>query len=70
MEKRAPSLESALQQLRSFAPPSSISLLLPTPNTAHLELDQKNELVPGVQVSVAPDDTRRGEQVVQISRAV
>jgi len=60
-EKRAPSLESALQQLRSFASPSSIPLLLPTPNIAHLELDQKNGLVPGVQVSVAPDDTGRDE---------
>ena len=38
--------------------------LLPTPAGAHLELDKRNGLTIGAEVSVAPDDTGRGSPTV------
>lgn len=59
-EKKA-SAEEAVQQMRRYTPPRGASLLIPTPNKPHYELDNKNGLVPGTRVSVAPDDTGRDE---------
>lgn len=35
--------------------------LIPTPSSQHMDLDEKNGLMVGVRVSVAPDDTGRDE---------
>lgn len=35
--------------------------LIPTPASQHMDLDEKNGLMAGVRVSVAPDDTGRDE---------
>ena len=53
--------EPALKQLRDFKPETSKSSLIPTPAKPHFDLDKKLGLVPGVKVSVAPDDTGRDE---------
>lgn len=57
-----------LERLKDYEPAATASggeevarLLLPTPAPAHEELDKKAGLVPGVKVSVAPDDTGRDE---------
>ena len=39
-------------------------LLLPTPAPQHVEFDRKLGLLPGVQVTVAPDDTGRGDSTL------
>ena len=36
-------------------------MLLPTTNSSHKELDERNGLVPGTRLSVAPDDTGKDE---------
>lgn len=52
--------EIALKKIREFSIPSAVPLL-PTSVSPHVELDSKNGLVPGAEVSVAPDDTGREE---------
>lgn len=51
--------EQAIQLMKSYNAPESVSLLLPTAAEPHSELDQRNGLAPGATVSVAPDDTGR-----------
>lgn len=53
--------QEALQRIKAYTPPSSTSLLVPTPREAHAELDGRIGLVPGVRVLVVPDDTGRAE---------
>jgi hypothetical protein len=60
-ETRVTHTKAALQRLKDYRPVKRNSLLLPTPAKPHLDLDRKNGLVPGVKVSVAPDDTGRDE---------
>ena len=50
-----------MQQLKEYKPEKWRSLVLPTPAEPHFDLDRKTGLVPGVKVSVAPDDTGRDE---------
>lgn len=49
----------ALEELRGIPENAEGEMLLPTPNISHQELDEKNGLVAGARVSVAPDDTGR-----------
>ena len=58
----------ALQQIKNYIPSKKESLLLPTPNETHFELDKKNGLVLGTRVSVAPDDTGRDEYATHTPR--
>jgi hypothetical protein len=60
-EMRVSDSATAVQQLKEYKPTKWTSLLLPTPARPHFELDRKMGLVPGVKVSVAPDDTGRDE---------
>lgn len=52
--------EIALRKVRDYSMPDIVPLLL-TPAAPHVELDSKNGLVPGIEISVAPDDTGREE---------
>jgi hypothetical protein len=60
-ETRASDPEATLRRLSEYKPTKRIPLLLPTPAKSHFDLDRRNGLVPGVKVSVAPDDTGRDE---------
>lgn len=60
-ETRVSNTEAPLQHLKDYRPDKWSSLLMPTPARPHFDLDRKNGLVPGVKVSVAPDDTGRDE---------
>lgn len=60
-ETKDPPFEDVLFRLKQYnGPPPA---LIPTPNTSHADLDQKNGLIPGAMVSIAPDDTGRDEYV-------
>ena len=54
-------VEEVMKQLQSCEAAQPESLLIPTPSPPHYELDRRIGLVPGVKVSVAPDDTGRDE---------
>jgi hypothetical protein len=60
-ETRASDTGAAMQQLKEYKPEKWRSVVLPTPAKPHFDLDRKTGLVPGVKVSVAPDDTGRDE---------
>lgn len=53
--------EDILEQMRQSPAMGMKSLLLPTPNPAQADLDEKCGLVEGALVSIAPDDTGRDE---------
>jgi hypothetical protein len=52
-------VSTALEELKSLHEKAEEVVLLPTTNRSHQELDERNGLVPGTRVSVAPDDTGR-----------
>jgi len=60
-------ISAALQLAKDYVAPGAESLLIPTPNETHFDLDRTNGLVPGTRVSVAPDDTGRDEYGMLIS---
>jgi hypothetical protein len=60
-EIRALDARAAMQQLKEYKPEKWKPLVLPTPAKPHFDLDRKTGLVPGVKVSVVPDDTGRDE---------
>ena len=60
-EETGEDFEEVLKQMRDSPALGKKSLLLPTPRSAHADLDAKVGLSEGTQVSIAPDDTGRDE---------
>lgn len=68
---RLPSTETRVEEgsnggawrdaIAQCAASTDAGMLLPTPAPQHVEFDRKLGLLPGVQVSVAPDDTGRDD---------
>lgn len=63
-EKKDPDFKEVVQLMKDSPSLGKKSLLLPTPRSSHVELDQKTGLVEGAMVSVAPDDTGRSDPTV------
>ena len=61
VEESGEDFNDVLKQMKDSPALGQKSLLLPTPNATHTDLDTKNGLTEGTQVSVAPDDTGRDE---------
>ncbi|KAK4569460.1 hypothetical protein LTR86_003223 [Recurvomyces mirabilis] len=61
VENKDPDFGEVITQIKSSQSLGRKSLLLPTPRSSHAELDKKCGLEEGALVSVAPDDTGRGD---------
>lgn len=61
MEDKTTPIESVIEQMKKAPNLGKKSLLLPTPRSTHVELDNKTGLTEGSLVSVTPDDTGRDE---------
>jgi len=60
-ETRTEEADDVIRQLRDYEPASAEPVMVPTAAPSHVKLDAQNGLVPGTQVSVAPDDTGRAD---------
>ncbi len=60
-ETKVTNPDAALRQLQDYQPETAKSLLTPTSAKPHYKVDKKLGLLPGIKVSVAPDDTGRDE---------
>ena len=63
VQTAATSEADALNLIREAQLPDSPQLV-PTSNAAHEELSQKTGLVPGAEVTIAPDDTGRDDPTI------